>query len=376
MPHAESVHAKLLEEVTPVVRAILMRKSAMSLSYDDHRADNVEAIDLMHDVLARLWQRLTESDGEPDIRDFKGFAASVTYNAWSDLMRQKYPQRASLKNRVRYFLAHQPRYAVWEGTEGDWIAGLAGWSGSIHATTSLRQADPRELRQRLPAGAIPARALQQLVAADWDRLLSAVFDDLGSAVLLDDLVSLVATLLNLREDQTEFLGAGEEDDEPADELIGDVNTPEQDYQTRQALQQLWAAVLALKHDYRCAYLLNIPGAGKSRGDIEVFVVHGVVGIVDIGLALALSSAQYQILLAGLELEPDDLVELAQLSSTDEYFCMVWKYLPLTDTLIGQMLELQQQQVINRRMLALRELARRMGAAAGSFGAAGRRGGIR
>ena len=68
---------------------------------------------------------------------------------------------------------------------------------------------------------------------------------------------------------------------------------------------MWHAVCRLKPDYRCAYLLNIPAPGKSRGDIEVFVLNGIASVAEIGAALGLSDAQFEILWGALELDAAD-----------------------------------------------------------------------
>lgn len=103
----------MLAGVVPVVRVILRHKSGMTLAEDEARRDNVDAIELYHDVLARVWDQLRGAD-QDSISDLKGYAATVAHNVWSDYLRDMYPKRASLRNRLRYFLTHQPRYGVWE----------------------------------------------------------------------------------------------------------------------------------------------------------------------------------------------------------------------------------------------------------------------
>jgi RNA polymerase sigma factor (sigma-70 family) len=351
--------AELIEQVAPVVRAILIRKSGMSLAADDDRRDNVDAIDLYQDVLSRLWERLSVALGSaPALRDFKGYAASTTYNAWSDYLREKYPQRASLKNRLRYFLGHQTKYAVWENDEGELVGGFKRWQFGAGAPNAERLAALRDQRERLPTGSVPRTTMQRFAAADWARLLDRLFDRIGAPVALDDLVSTVAVLIGLKEDRQESLDEPLGEDDPEREIADtDGSRPDDEAEIQSMLARLWAAIRTLKPDYRCAYLLNIPGPGKSRGDIEVFAMRGVASITEIGAAVALSDEQYALLWDALEMEPADRRELEQLRGADECFCLLWKYLPLGDALIGRLLGLAQQQVINRRMLALRELAR-------------------
>ena len=344
-----------------MVRAILQRKSGMSIAEDDARHDNIDAIELYHEILARVWERLSSVDDACDVRDIKAYAATVSHNAWSDYLRDKYPRRASLKNRLRYFFGHQARYAVWTGTDGKLLAGYRAWQLGAAPAATPRITALREGREGLPTGAVPRKPLEQCNASDWDALFRPLLDRLCGPTTLDDLVAITARLIGLKEERIESL-TQDDDDEPTHEMADvDGSRPDRDHEMRSTLVELWAAIVRLKPDYRCAYLLNIPGPGKSRGDIEVFVLHGIASIGEIGTLLALNDSQFQTVWDGVEVDPADRAELAIPQSPNAQFYLLWKYLPLADALIAKLLGLAQQQVINRRMLALRELARALGA---------------
>ncbi|WP_428424620.1 sigma factor [Methylibium sp.] len=369
-PSVAAERERVLIEVTPLVRVILMRKSGMSLALDDTRPDNVDAIDLLHDVLARLWARLAEA-AAGEIASFRGYAASVAYNAWSDHLRERHPQRASLKNRLRYFLGHQPRYALWQNGEGELLCGLRSMQLAAGVAPAARIAALREGRERLPVLEVPRKPMALFDAEDWDRLLTALYGHLGAALALDDLVAIVARLIDLKEVRTESLDVDDEG-AGADELAGEAPGPDELAAIRQQLARLWRAVVALKPDHRCAYLLNLPGPGKSRADIEVFVLHGIASVRQIGAALELSEQQYAIAWSGLELAPGDAADLASHRAVgDGAFGVLWKYLPLMDALIGLMLGLGPQQVINRRLSAVKALARALADTAGAASGGGR-----
>ena len=354
-PPTPAPRDQLLAQVLPTVRAILKRKSGQTLADDDTRHDNVDAIELYHEVIARLWERLASGTAH-DVDDLKAYAATVTHNAWSDYLREKYPRRTSLKNRLRYFLEHQPKYAMWSGPGGESLCGFRAWQLGAQTVGGDRIAALREGRDKIPSAALPTRQFEQFDAAVWDTLLDALFKRLSGPLALDDLVSVTVQLIGMKEDRLESLD-DTEDDEPADEIADHEPTPEQRFETRATLTRVWAAVVRLKPDYRCAYLLNLPGPGKSRSDIEVFVVNGIVGIADIGAAIGLDERQFRIAIAELALEEDDRAELVMLTTPRDQFFLLWKYLPLADQVIGRVLGLAQQQVINRRMLAMKELAR-------------------
>ena len=344
------------------MRAILRRKTGMSLVEDDARRDNLDAIELYHDVLTRVWERLRSGESVTEnIGDLQGYAAAITHNVWSDYLRQRYPKRASLKNRLRYFLTHQPKYGVWESSDGELLAGFREWQIGGVTTQTGQLAGFRDATEKLPAGSVPRRAIEQLAAEDWDRLLDALFARLGAPANLDDAVGAVAQWVGVGDERFESLDEELDDDETAvEDLDSEERTPDREAEIKNSLRQLWSAITRLKIDYRCAYLLNIPGPGKSRGDIEVFPMYGIASIREIGDALALNERQYDKVWDLLELDDDDLAELGGLSAPEEKFCLLWKHLPLADTTIARLLELERQQVINRRMLAMRELARALG----------------
>lgn len=342
-----------------LVHAILRRKSGMSLRPDDMRADNVDTLELCQDVLVRLWERFSADEGLA-WNDMQAYAATVAHNAWSDHLRRKYPRRASLKSRLRHFLGHQPRYALWTDARGETLGGLRGWAaGTVAADPARLQALEGE-RPVLPPGSRPARPPEQCSAEDWDRLLRALFYRAGGPMTLDALVGLVARLLDLREDTVESLDLRIESEGQRSMADAGSADPEQQALLRDLLRQVWEAVQALKPAYRQAYLLNLPGPGKLRSDIEVFVMHGIASTEEIRISLGLSPQQLDLALAASPLTVPQRRQAMRASEADR-FALLWAQLPLSDALIGDMTGLAQQQVINRRMLALRELARRIGA---------------
>jgi DNA-directed RNA polymerase specialized sigma24 family protein len=354
-----SAASRIWLDITELARTILRHKSGTTLADDDPRRDNADALELLQDVIARVWERVAgDPAGAHGVADLRAYVATTTHNAWSDHLRQKYPNRASLKNRLRYFLNHQPRYAVWPGADGDLLAGLHAWRLSPPGPAPAeRVAALRDGREKLPADSIARKPFDGYEAADWDTLLAALFLQLKVPIALDDLVAVCATMLGVREDRTDSLDAMVDDETAPLQIADPAARPDEQAQTRSALRQLWAAVLALKADYRRAYLLNLPGPGKSRADIEVFVLNGIASIADIEAALALSTAQYEIAFAALGSDDAERFELARCTTTLERFCLLWRHLPLADGVIAGLLGLESQQVINRRMLALRELAR-------------------
>jgi DNA-directed RNA polymerase specialized sigma24 family protein len=354
-PGSEAASRLLMEQVGQTVRAALRRRSGLSLSDDDSRAENLDALDVYQDALTRVWERLAgRGAGDTNVADLKAYATTVAYNLWSDYLRQRNPRRTSLKNRLRYFLSHAPDYAIWEGPDSALSCGLRAWRYGNVAADQARIQWVRDDPSWLPP---QAKSLERYSVGDWNRFALAAFARLGGAVAFDDLVSLAANVLQVREDRTDSLDADGDGDPVIAQLADPARrTPDFEVELRGSIARLWGAVRELRADYRCAYLLNIPGPGKSRGDIEVFADLGVARVGDIGAVLGLSESQYAIAWDALDLSPADRV-VASLATAEEKFSLLWKYLPLGDALIARLLGIQQQHVINRRTIALRELAR-------------------
>lgn len=347
----------LVESVAPIVRAILMRKSGMTLAADDERADNVDALDLLQDVLARLWERVAGA-GTEAFGDFRGYAAMVAYNAWSDHLRSRYPERASLKNSLRYFLGHQPKYALWESREHGTLCGPQAWQVAAREPNGAALGALLNGHARLPAGSVPRKERDRYGAADWDCLLTAVFALAGGPIEIDDLVSVLMRALGLAEPKRiePRRTLDERDDALPEVEAADVApTPEELADLREQLAILWRLIVALRLDWRQPYLLNPPGADGQRGEIDVFVAHGIARLTDLERAFELTGAHYESLWRALDLATEDRVELASLAAPIEHFAMLYKYLPLADALIGELMGLAAQQVVNRRNSALASL---------------------
>src|SRR3954462_13563737 len=97
-PGSEAATRLLMEQLGQTVRAALRRRSGLSLSGADARAENLDALDVYQDVLTRIWERIGEGTVD-DVDDLKAYATTVAYNLWSDHLRRRNPRRTSLKNR-------------------------------------------------------------------------------------------------------------------------------------------------------------------------------------------------------------------------------------------------------------------------------------
>ena len=260
-PGSEAATRLLMEQVGQAVRAALRRKSGLTLADNDARAENLDALDMYQDALIRVWERIGDSSaGAANVSDLRAFATAVANNLWSDYLRQRHPRRASLKNRLRYFLSHAPEYALWTGPDHALSCGRRAWRYEKNEAGHARIETLRDDRSWVPPQAKP---VERYSVADWNRYLSAVLARAGGPVPFEELVSLTARVLEVREDRMESIEARRDSDHALDELADPGHrTPDGDVELRGSIMRLWTAIKALRPDYRCAYLLNIPGPGS------------------------------------------------------------------------------------------------------------------
>ena len=142
--------------------------------------------------------------------------ASIAYRTCYTHLRRLYPQRARLKNRLRYALTYDPDLSIEQDAFGIWRCGLTEW-----AEHQPEEADPKitqEFRNQPGAfarGAIPDFADQHLGIADAVKaLLERVAQPISHTLmyrqylshLWDEVCELpinqrIAILLNLRDDE-------------------------------------------------------------------------------------------------------------------------------------------------------------------------------
>ena len=309
---ADDVLLRLIHDhAEPVIKGVIRYKLRLSSSSATEQA---EADDIRQEALVQLLAQLREFREIPDqhpISDLRGIAAIIAHRTCYRWMRQQFPERHALKNRLHYLLTRQRGLALWQDETGKLVAGFAAWREERRAT--IRQL-PSDL------GTSNQKKLPDLVAAILNRF--------GGPIEFDELVSMVATSLGIRDQPVESL-----DDEENTALLlpPDERDPAWQIEKRIFLQRLWEELQQLPVNQRAALLLNLQDAGGS-GCITLFPMTGIATIRQIAAALKISV---------------------------ENFAAIWNDLPLEDARIAELLGVTRQQVINARKSGRERLARRL-----------------
>ena len=332
--HSEAESEAALEQVVlkhaqPLIRDVISFKLKASSSRRGAGDDRQEVEDVSNEVIVRLIRALRDYKSSPRVKsiaNLRGYVAAMAYNSSDEYLRQKYPRRYSLKNRVRYILTHQQRLALWEGENRKVLCGLARWNHLNKAGAGpLREG--RDGLDNFLRGRFRDTALAQLNPAE---LVAAVLEFANSPLEIDELVTVMAEILEVRDTrpQTEL-----ETIRPSDlsQLSSDPRGVIDEALDRRArLRRVWEEIVQLPLRQRTALLLNL--RDESGG-------------AAIALLPLLRVATMRQIAEALEMSAEELAA-------------VWGRLPLEDAAIGEKLGASRHQVANLRKCARERLSRR------------------
>lgn len=285
------------------------------------RATSNDVEDCCQEVHLQLLERMRIA---PELapNDLRNLAATIAWRVCARQVREQNPQFHALKNRIQYLLTRQEGLACWREVDKP-VAGFAVWQGNRAPLVSGRLASLLADRQ------FRWRAEQLTAPNDLVELLTSIFNQAAAPIVLNELISAVADLLQIRATKSVALDASE--DEGGYELPSRDADVSLQVEKQIFLQRMWEEVQLLPPHQRAALLLNLRDE-EGRGCISLFLVTGVATIRQLAAAVALP---------------------------DERFAVLWNDLPLDDQTIAELLGLTRQQIINARKSARDRLARRL-----------------
>lgn len=317
---AQHIAAQLVcEQMEPVINSIVARKLGAGLSL---RRD--EAADVRSDILLQLLQRLQQlrqGSNETPVKNLRAYVAVTSYRGCAAYLRQQYPQRRRLQNRVRYLLLSQPQFVLRQDEEEEWSGGLAAWETSLSRSQLLSQERVALLLHGplpFPLVNIPDPSFTRVCPAEQ---MQALLQWARCFVALDDLVAILAHWWGLK-------------DQASVSLIERVATRadvEQQVGQRLYLQKLWREIVTLPVRQRQVLLLNLRDMRNPDNIIALWPALQIASLRDIALVLELSA---------------------------EEFAALWPRMPLDDAEIAERLQLTRRQVVNLRGSARERLIRR------------------
>ena len=311
------------EQIEPTIRRGLGYKFGFYHPHGNQNHQRPEFDELYNDIQLRLLKRLRALKQDPagnQIVNLRGYVATVTRNTCDEYLRQRYPLRRSLKDKIRRHLLNHATFALWEDIEQSWLAGLSGWQDSDYT-----KQDSAQLQERLKTE-WQSVDVQRL---DLDDLLTTIFGVARGPIELDDLTELIAGLWGVEDYPVESLDAVTS--ATLDEQPGvDIN-PATTVERRQSLQLLWREICQLPRRQRVALLLNL----RNPNGINVITLLPATGVATF----------------------EEIAQTVEIPAHE--FEQLWARLPLDDLYLADYLGATRQQVINLRKTARERLLKRM-----------------
>lgn len=326
-PEEAAVLARLIaEHIDPIIRRVVGYKLGRYCPQRDQNLLGPEFEEIYNDIQLRLLKRFYALKQDPDrnhIMNLSAYVVTVTRNTCDEYLRDKYPLRRSLKDKVRRHLLSHPEFALWEDVEHNWLSGLSRWK-------NLDLAD-----EEVASDA----ELQELLEAEWKTvdvhrlelhdLLITIFRIAHAPLELDHLTALIGAFWGIEDHAPKPLDANEF--ASVDRQVGGEPSLSTIIEQRQLLRLLWGEIRQLPRRQRVALLLNL----KNPQGINIITLLPTTGI-----------ATFEQIAETLEIPRHE-------------FEQIWADLPFDDLHLATYLGVTRQQVINLRKTARERLLKRM-----------------
>lgn len=288
-----------------------------------------EAQDVYSEAIVQMVEQLRAGRAgraRAPVSNFRAYAAVLVFRACHHILRDKYPQKAHLANRVRGVLTRQPEFALWRGSGGETLCGLAVWAAENRPC--MPSARLLQLQQD------PQTAAAALLPSDEHAsptVLDAFFQWLNHPIPLKDLVRFLAEFWNVREATMVQADAERETDAVCEGVPDTGADVARDVEQHLFLQWAWGEICRLRPPQRAALLLNLRDL-RGRGIIALLPLLGVATRSEIARALG---------------------------TPWEQFVRLWDRLPLDDAAVAALLHSTPLQVRGLRRAARLRLVRRL-----------------
>jgi len=326
---AHELNILIEEHLLPLARAIVGRKLRSYGEDRPGRSNLIDQEDVVADAMAMLVERLhparTGTDEAP-VENVVSYAAAVIHSACARYIRHRYPERARLKDRLRYVFSTERRLALWSSEEGDLVCGLVEWRGR-----SVDAGARRTLRGYVERNDLTWAALSraQMIAAITDVAIAV-----GGPVDFETFVGTVASATRIVEPR---------DGGDLSTLSHEAAAPDVLIDQRRFLARVWDEVGNLPVRQRNALLLSLHDPAGA-GLLWLLPIAGVATVRQIARLLDIPDAE---------------------------FALLWREIPLDDSTIAQRLGCPRQQVVNLRVAARKRLMNHVGETARSTGGTSR-----
>lgn len=266
--------------------------------------------------LRTLWEQGGRSDtGAPVIGNLARYVDAAVANGCRDY-RSRHSAWRSLHLRTEQVLRRSHELTSWVLGDGETAAGLAAWEhrGSNPVRCETWFASREKLLRLAPWGDVHSVPFPELVVGVVRRL--------GGPVRLEDLLALLAALLEIQDPLIETASSHGEGEDPLEGVADPYTDVEATVLDREFLGRVWKEMIGLPYRWRAALLL---GSGELAS-----------------LLYLTRTAGLSQLAAALRMAPEELADL-------------WNGLPLSEDVLADRLGITAGSVRNYRSWALKRL---------------------
>jgi len=250
----QHLHELLMLRAAPLVRNVLLRRLGFYVSAQGVNENNQDAEDLYQEAMTRVVQELNQlqSPTGTEIENFELYVSRVTANLCTDFLRAKSPARTRLKYSLRDLLKRHKDLASWEH-RGELLCGVAAWRDTGKSPFSDQPYE--DIEAKLDSFKSLHFADEDVRLAPLSQLLVELFDWISGPVEIDVLVRMVASLLDIKDQQLESL------DDPSvtkwDRYFAAKTPSSASYiGANELLARLWQAVIHLPAEQRDSFALG------------------------------------------------------------------------------------------------------------------------
>jgi RNA polymerase sigma factor (sigma-70 family) len=301
----------------PEVRITLRRRLSFFVDSHGKSPHNKDAEDLFQEIMTKIVQALhdlTEPSSNAVIEDLQEYIGRITANCCNDVLRKQSPTRTRLKYNLRFLLTHHEDFAVWKAA-GLTLTGIAEWRNErVAPAQSMVSVDSQELAS-FKSSTWPTENLKQVPLT---LIVREVFRWLSRPVEIDELVSIVAAIQNIRDLPTVALH---------ENLPTDISDAQALLEGKDVLRTLWRALRELSAEQRDVFCF---GFEDERGR-DLFTV-----------LLETETVTFRELTEELARPTDDVVRL-------------WSKMPMDNKAIAEELKIPRGRVYQLRCRALEKL---------------------
>ncbi len=182
-------------------------------------------------------RRIAPADFSP-VKDFSAYCAAIAYNCWNAFVRERSPNRESLKNKIRYALDKDSRFV--SETAGD---------GEVFYRRRERNSELSAMSVELLTVAVKAEN-EFFAASELPDLLVLIFERAAGGLKIEKILKVVADLWQVRDFPAISLDDFHERAAPR-------SVRREDYEMRCKLEYVWQEIRALPILQRIALLYNL-----------------------------------------------------------------------------------------------------------------------